>query len=427
MAILYDKKSLLENKKFVETVSSIYTVAPEEAADRVEALVNEHKRSFGADAADTVLFSAPGRIEVVGNHTDHNNGKVIAAAISVDLLGAVSETKDNKIVVNSIGYPSVSVDITDLEPKEDEKGDSAALVRGIVKAFVDRGLNVGGFIATTTSDVFKGAGMSSSASFELFVAEVLNSFYNGGVVSAIDKAIISQYAENVYFGKPSGLMDQMAISVGGASYIDFKDPKAPLVEKMHWPFENDMSVFVVNCGGDHCNLTPNYAAIMTEMRAIAGEFGQEKLRFVDKGEFYSSIGALKDKYSGRAILRAMHYFEENERVDEMKQAIADEDPDLACELITESGFSSMTKLQNCYPEGDFSEPIPLALSLTQEYAGTYAYRVHGGGFAGTILAMVAPDAEEYGDYMGLIYGAENVHKLKIRDTGAMRLDLESEE
>ncbi|HIU60000.1 MAG TPA: galactokinase, partial [Candidatus Stercoripulliclostridium merdigallinarum] len=179
MAILYDKKSLLENKKFVETVSSIYTVAPEEAADRVEALVNEHKRSFGADAADTVLFSAPGRIEIVGNHTDHNNGKVIAAAISVDLLGAVSETKDNKIVVNSIGYPSVSVDITDLEPKEDEKGDSAALVRGIVKAFVDRGLNVGGFIATTTSDVFKGAGMSSSASFELFVAEVLNSFYNG--------------------------------------------------------------------------------------------------------------------------------------------------------------------------------------------------------------------------------------------------------
>ena len=210
MAILYDKKSLLENKKFVETVSSIYTVAPEEAADRVEALVNEHKRSFGADAADTVLFSAPGRIEIVGNHTDHNNGKVIAAAISVDLLGAVSETKDNKIVVNSIGYPSVSVDITDLEPKEDEKGDSAALVRGIVKAFVDRGLNVGGFIATTTSDVFKGAGMSSSASFELFVAEVLNSFYNGGVVSAIDKAIISQYAENVYFGSV-GRKDALAV------------------------------------------------------------------------------------------------------------------------------------------------------------------------------------------------------------------------
>ncbi len=427
MAILYDKKSLLENKKFVETAEAVYTVGAEAAAERVEALVNEHRKSFGADAHDTVLFSAPGRIEIVGNHTDHNNGKVIAAAVSVDLLGAVSETKDDKIVVNSVGYPSVSVDINDLEPKEDEKGDSAALVRGIVKAFKDRGLNVGGFIATTTSDVFKGAGMSSSASFELFVAEVLNSLYNGGAVSAIDKAIISQYAENVYFGKPSGLMDQMAISVGGAGYIDFEDPKAPIVEKMHWPFERDASIFVVNCGGDHCNLTPNYAAIMTDMRAIAKEFGQEKLRFVDKGEFYSSIGVLKDKYSGRAILRAMHFFEENERVETMKQAIEDEDLDLATTVIGESGYSSMVKLQNCYPEGDDSEPIPLALSLTEEYAGTYAFRVHGGGFAGTILVLVAPDAEEYGDYMGLIYGPENVHKLKIRDTGAMRFDLEPEE
>lgn len=427
MAILYDKKSLLQNKKFVDTVSDLYSVDAETAAERVEALVKEHRRSFGSDADNTILFSAPGRIEIVGNHTDHNNGKVVAAAISVDLLGAVSETKDNKIVINSVGYPSVSVDITELEPIESEKGDSAALVRGICRAFRDRGLNIGGFIATTTSDVFKGAGMSSSASFELFVAEVLNSLYNGGAVSPTDKAIMSQYAENVYFGKPSGLMDQMAISVGGASYIDFLDPAAPVVEKMHWPFGEMATIFVVNCGGDHCNLTPNYAAIMEEMSLIAHEFGKEKLRFVDEGEFFASVPELKNKYTGRAILRAMHYFEENERVDEMKKAIAEEDLDLACVLISESGQSSMMKLQNCYPEGDFSEPIPLALAITEQYAGMYALRVHGGGFAGTILVLVAPDAEEYGEYMSYIYGAENVHKLKIRDAGAMRLDIDTEE
>ena len=350
MAILYDKKSLLENKKFLDRVSELYTASPEDAAQRVENLVSRHRISFGSAADEVVLFSAPGRIEIAGNHTDHNNGKVLAAAISVDLLGAVSPSEEPKIVVNSIGYPSVSVDLTDLEPKEREQGDSAALVRGIARAFKDRGYNIGGFVATTTSDVFKGAGMSSSASFELFVAEVLNDFYNGGVVSAVEKAIISQYAENVYFGKPSGLMDQSAISIGGVSYIDFMDAGAPVVEKLGWDFPE--LIYVVNCGGDHCNLTANYAAIMQEMRLIASEFGADKLRFVDKNEFYASVGRLRKKYSGRAILRAMHYFEENERVDALKDAIASRDGREAYALINESGMSSQLKLQNCYPEGD---------------------------------------------------------------------------
>ncbi len=423
MAILYDKKSLLENKNFVLAAEKLYTASPEDMAQRTSDIVTRHRLSFGSAADEVRLFSAPGRIEIAGNHTDHNNGKVLAAAISVDLLGAVSLTAEPKIIVNSIGYPSVSVDLNDLEPKDREKGDSAALVRGIARAFRDRGYNIGGFLATTTSDVFKGAGMSSSASFELFVAEVLNAAYNGGIVSDVEKAVISQYAENVFFGKPSGLMDQSAISIGGVSYIDFKDPAAPVVEKLEWPFDKESIIYVVNCGGDHCNLTANYAEIMQDMKKVANEFGAEKLREIEPGEFYAAMGELKAKYPGRAILRAMHYFEENDRVDELKDAISFDDSAKAFSVINASGLSSQLKLQNCYPEGDFSEPIPLALAIAKDYAGVKAARVHGGGFAGTILVITDIEADEFGEYMSSLYGAENVHRLKIRAEGATEIDL----
>ena len=328
MAILYDKKSLLENKKFLAAAEEIYACDVEKSAERVESLVAEHIKSV---EGETLIFSSPGRIEVCGNHTDHNNGKVLAAAVSVDLLAAVTPLKERKIVVKSMGYPVVEVDIDDLEPKKEEEGTSYALVRGVCRALKDRGYALGGFYATTVSDVFKGAGMSSSASFEVFVAEVENALYNGGVISAVEKAIVSQYAENVFFGKPSGLMDQSAIALGGVSYIDFIDPAAPEVEKLNWEF-NDTTVFVVNCGGDHCELTPQYAAIRAEMEEVAALFGQEKLRFVDAGEFYTSIPAIKDKVSGRALLRAMHYFEENDRVEALREAIREGDEDIAYAL-----------------------------------------------------------------------------------------------
>ena len=391
MAILYDKKSLLENKKFLAAAEEIYACDVEKSAERVESLVAEHIKSVNGE---TLIFSSPGRIEVCGNHTDHNNGKVLAAAVSVDLLAAVTPLKERKIVVKSMGYPVVEVDIDDLEPKKEEEGTSYALVRGVCRALKDRGYALGGFYATTVSDVFKGAGMSSSASFEVFVAEVENALYNGGVISAVEKAIVSQYAENVFFGKPSGLMDQSAIALGGVSYIDFIDPAAPEVEKLNWEFD-DTTVFVVNCGGDHCELTPQYAAIRTEMEEVAALFGQEKLRFVDAGEFYTSIPAIKDKVSGRYA------------------------------LIVASGESSYKKLQNCYAEGDHSEPIPLALALCESYDGVRAFRVHGGGFAGTVLAFVDNDAkEEFNEYMGNIFGKENVYMLKIRNSGAVMLDLD---
>ena len=420
MAILYDKKSLLNNNKFVKTANALYGGNVEKAAERYATLVQAHRENVDGEI---IFYSASGRIEVTGNHTDHNNGKVLCAAVSVDLLACVTPLKEEKIVVKSLGYPVVEVDIRDLDIHEEEKGGSFALVRGVCKAFKDRGYNIGGFYATTVSDVFKGAGMSSSASFEVLVSVILDNLYNGDSISAVEKAIISQYAENVYFGKPSGLMDQSAIALGGVSYIDFKDPSNPQVEKLEWDFD-DSTVFVVNCGGDHCNLTPQYAAIREEMEAIAKEFGEEKLRFVNENEFFMSIPELKNKFSGRAILRAMHYFDENARVEALREAIRNGDEDLAYSIITESGISSYQKLQNCYAEGDPSEPIPLALAICQEIEGVLAYRVHGGGFAGTILAFVENEcADNFNASMAYIFGDENVYRLKIRNEGGTRLDL----
>lgn len=420
MAILYDKKSLLENNKFVKTATALYGGNVEKAAERYEALAKAHKENVDGEI---IFYSASGRIEVTGNHTDHNNGKVLCAAVSVDLLACVTPLAEQKIIVKSLGYPVVEVDIRDLDIHEEEKGGSFALVRGVCKAFKDRGYNIGGFYATTVSDVFKGAGMSSSASFEVLVSAILDNLYNGDSISAVEKAIISQYAENVYFGKPSGLMDQSAIALGGVSYIDFKDPANPQVEKLNWDFD-DSTVFVVNCGGDHCNLTPQYAAIREEMEAIAKEFGEEKLRFVNEDEFYMSIPELKNKFSGRAILRAMHYFEENERVEVLREAIRNGDEELAYDVISASGISSYQKLQNCYAEGDPSEPIPLALALCGALEGVLAYRVHGGGFAGTILAFVDNEyADDFNEFMAHTFGDANVYRLKIRNEGGTRLDL----
>ena len=420
MAILYDKKSLAANNKFIATAEALYGGNVEACAERYAMLAEAHKQNV---EGEIIFYSASGRIEVTGNHTDHNNGKVLCAAVSVDLLAAVTPLAEPKIVVKSLGYPVVEVDINDLSIHEEEKGGSFALVRGVCKAFKDRGYNIGGFYATTVSDVFKGAGMSSSASFEVLISAILDNLYNGDSISAVEKAIISQYAENVYFGKPSGLMDQSAIALGGVSYIDFEDPSNPQVEKLDWGFD-DTTVFVVNCGGDHCNLTPNYAAIREEMEAVAGEFGQKKLRFVDVDEFYASIPALKEKFSGRAILRAMHYFEENERVEALREAIRSADEELAYDIITMSGISSYQKLQNVYAEGDCSEPIPLALALCEGFDGVMAYRVHGGGFAGTILAFVDNDcADDFHGYMSTVFGDKNVYRLKIRNVGGTRLDL----
>lgn len=420
MATVEYKNKLLLSNNFVTEVTQRLGCDANIMADRFAPLIAEHQKQF---AGDYMLFSSPGRIEVCGNHTDHNNGKVIAAAVTADTIAVVTPLATNTVIINSVGYPLVQVDISDTNIYEAESGTSFALVRGVVKGLLDRGYKVGGFAATTISQVFKGAGMSSSASFEVLVCEIINSIYNNDSVPDIQKAIISQYAENVYFGKPSGLMDQASIALGGISYIDFKDTSAPVVSKPQWQFDN-LSVVVVNCGGDHCDLTPQYAAIRYEMEAVAQFFGQSKLRFVGKTRFLDGISDLRKAVSGRAIMRAMHYYDENNRVDALVDAINAKDIQQAMDIITASGSSSYKKLQNCYAEGDLSQPIPLALAMCERFNGVAAYRVHGGGFAGTILTFVANDKKEaFCKYMSAIFGTENVFSVGIRKVGTTKINL----
>ncbi|MGI6136503.1 MAG: galactokinase [Clostridiales bacterium] len=419
MAIRYEKKSLLNNSKFSQISNEIYNVDIDTAAERVAFIASKHIEKVKGNVD---IFSSPGRIEMIGNHTDHNHGEVLAAAVSVDLLAAVTKTNDNIVTINSVGYPIVTVDLNDLKINKTEFGDSSALVRGVAKGFIDRGYKVGGFYATTTSDVFKGAGMSSSAAFELLVSEIFNVYYNGGIVDPITKAIISQFAENVYFGKPSGLMDQSAISFGGISHIDFQDPKNPIAEKVEWPFK-DISVAVVNCGGDHANLTPEYAAIRTEMEKVAQIYGVTTLRDVPEQEFYDKLPIVKEKVSGRAILRSIHFFDENKRVRKVYQALKEKNKEDVFGGVNESGRSSYAKLQNCYPEHDHSQTIPLALAIAEKTPGVVASRVHGGGFAGTILVFVETnEMKGFIDIMSKFFGADNIYDLKIRNSGVTKLD-----
>lgn len=415
MAMDLWKKRLTESSDFKKSVAALYhgqTV--EAAAERYAKLIDRH---LSNNAGDVRVFSSPGRIEVIGNHTDHNNGKVVCAAVTIDTLAAVTVRDDNVITVDSEGFPIVRVSTDDLQVNEKEFGTSEALIRGIVKGMKDRGYKVGGFDASTVTNVFKGAGVSSSAAFEVLAVEILNVLYNGGKMTKIEKAIVAQYAENVYFGKPSGLMDQSAIALGNVSYIDFENLSDPKVKTLSWDFD-DVDIVIVNCGGDHCNLTPNYAAIRSEMESVAAFFGKKVLREVPEERMHAEIAGLKSAVPGRAVLRAFHYYEENGRVERLASALEEKRESDALGIIAESGNSSWKLLQNCYPEGQNEEPIPLALSIAERTAGVRAARVHGGGFAGTVLMVV--DNGKTADIVGkfaALYGAENVFVLGIRAEG----------
>jgi len=344
----------------------------------------------------------------------------VAAAVTVDSLAAVTKTNDNIITVKSKGYEDVSVDVTDLEIKPEEKGRSHSLVRGVVKGFRDRGYAVGGFTATTTSDVFKGAGMSSSASFEVLISQILNEFYNHCLIRPVERAIISQYAENVYFGKPSGLMDQSAIALGGISFIDFKDEKFPVVKKLDFKFDG-VSAVVINCGGDHSDLTKCYAEIKSDMEAVARFFGEKKLRSVDEKAFYSSFKQLYEATGGRAVLRAKHFFDEDARVLALVKAVKRADEAGFMKIINASGRSSSEYLKNLYPEGDGKMPVPFGLAAVEKM-GVLASRVHGGGFAGTILVFVkTADLKNFVNKANKIFGKENVYAVGIRKEGAAKI------
>ena len=409
----------LDAKNFcAETLAELYGAAAEDGARRLGAVARTFEATFGRAPAD--LFSSPGRIEIVGNHTDHNAGKVLAAAVNVDTVAAVSPREDGVIEVKSEDYPPMLVELSDVSFKASELGTSAALIKGVADFYLRAGVRVGGFSACMTSTVPRGSGMSSSSSFELMIAEILNVYYNSGSLDPVFKARASQYAENVYFGKPSGLMDQTAISVGGVNMIDFRDFERPEFENAKWSFD-DLDIFVAATGGDHSDLTDDYAAIPAEMKAVAEAMGGKLLRDIDPAAFYAAEDGLRSSLSPRALLRAEHFFEENVRVEQAAAAIASGDEKAFLDAVNASGVSSAVKLQNLRSSrGD--RALEDALDFAGTLDGVAAKRVHGGGFAGTILLFVRKASScAVKDALIRRFGADNVFELSVRSSGATRV------
>lgn len=417
-----DIANLKSNPKFIKAVDELYTEQNglDYQVARYQEVYNEHKSKYDGDV---MFVSSPGRIELCGNHTDHNNGKVLCASISVDTIACVTPNDDNVIVINSFGYPPVTVSLDELIKDYALFGKSDALVKGVCKYLVDNGYKIGGFYATTTSDVFKGAGVSSSASFEVMVAEILNILYNDGKLDKLTKAKASHYAESEFFGKPCGLLDQSAIALGGVSFIDFKSTKNPKIESIAWDFD-EIDIVLTNTGGDHANLTPHYASIRKEMEEVAGLLGHKTLRKVKEEDFYKNLPMLQDKVSGRALLRAMHFYNENRRVVDAANAIKKGKLKKFAEAINGSGNSSYMLLQNCYPAEDVAQRIPLGVNLSKQMDKVKAVRVHGGGFAGTVLAFVDKSAtDEYTKMMKSVFGDENVFVIGVRNHGTCLVDI----
>ena len=369
-------------------------------------------------------FSAPGRTEIGGNHTDHQHGCVLAAAVNLETLADVSLNESDTIWVQSEGYPVFGVDLTDLSVHEEEKNTTAALVRGVAAAFAQRGAKLQGFDMAVTSTVLPGSGLSSSAAFEVLVGTILNELFFDRKLSAIEIAQIGQYAENVYFGKPCGLMDQMASSVGGMVYIDFADPENPIVEKIDFDFQKEgYDLCIIDSGADHADLTDEYAAITRELKELCAFFGKEYLRQIPETDFMAALPKLRETVSDRSILRAMHVYRENERVAAQCDALKTNDINSFLRLVTESGHSSWMYMQNINPAGAVQkQPVAFALALCDSLLrGKGAYRVHGGGFAGTVQAFVPHHMlDGFKEAVEAGLGKGSCHVLNVRPYGGVR-------
>ena len=371
------------------------------------------------------VFSVSGRSEISGNHTDHNRGEVLAASVSLDIIAIAAPTDDGMIRVTSEGFGENEVNLGYLEPLEGEEGTSAALIRGVCDGLVKRNRAIGGFCAYMTSSVLGGSGLSSSAAFEDMIGNIENHLYNDGEADYIEISQISQYAENVHFGKPCGLMDQIACAAGGFVHIDFADPKNPICEKIDLDLANHgYSLCVVNTGGSHADLTADYAAVPAEMKKVAEFFGKEVLRDCTKDDVIANIAALRDYAGDRAILRAIHFFDENERVKKASAYLANDDIDGFLAVIKASGESSAMLLQNYFtPKAPAEQGITLACAAANSVlAPEGVCRVHGGGFAGTIQAFV-PSAklEAFTSVMESAFGAGAVTVLSVRPVGMTKI------
>ena len=391
--------------------------------ERYAVLVRRHAELFG-ERADIQLISAPGRTEIGGNHTDHNRGRVLAASVNLDALCAASPREDMKVRFYSEGYAPVEMDLTDLDPRAGEAG-TPALIRGVAAGMKQAGYRIGGFDAAVTSTVAGGSGLSSSAALEVMLTGVLDSLYNNFDMPYVLRAQISKQAENVYFGKPSGLLDQMASAAGGLVTVDFRDTDHPEVEAISYDFaKKGYALVVVATGGSHANLTDHYAAIPTEMKAVAECFGQQVLRGVTAGQLMENAGTLREKVSDRAVLRAFHFIREDERVPEQVAALKEDRIEDFLQLIIDSGRSSYMYLQNIYAD-PADQSLSLALCMAEEMLrGRGAWRIHGGGFAGTTLNFVPLDmVDRFVETMNRTFGEGACSVLNIRPVGVARINL----
>jgi galactokinase len=371
------------------------------------------------------LFSAPGRSEIGGNHTDHQHGCALGAAVNLDVIAVVSFHDEGVIRFYSEGYGLTEVDLSDLSVHEEEMGKSISIIRGICARFSDMGVKIGGFDAYSVSDVLSGSGLSSSAAFETLIGTIIDVQYNDCRAGEIEIAKIGQYAENVYFGKGSGLLDQMVCSVGGFVFLDFHDTANPVVERHSFDFAAaGYNLCITDTKGSHSDLTDDYVAVPTEMKSVAACFDREVLRDVDEKEFYNAIPALREKCSDRAILRAIHFFGENRRAIAEADALERGDIDRFFALYKQSAASSADLLQNLYStKKPLEQAIPLGIAISKSVLGdSGAVRVHGGGFAGTIQAFVPLDkTETYRDKMDALFGAGSCYVLRIRPVGGVKI------
>lgn len=408
----------------MEQYSAIYadiTAAGKRLADAVDSFT----AIFG-DRGDIAILSVPGRSEIIGNHTDHNRGKVLAGAIDRDIIAVVAKNDDGVIRFHSDGYNPNVINILDTHTADNfEKYTSAALIGGVVNGFEGRGYAVGGFDCYSNTKVLKGSGISSSAAYEVMIGNILNHLYNGGKIDNKELAHIAQYAENKFFGKPCGLMDQMACAVGGFVYIDFENAQHPAVEPISFSIgDKGYALSIVNTGGNHADLNEDYASVPREMKAVAAALGRDVLRGVTEAELLPLIPTLRETLGDRAILRALHFLRENDRVTRAADALKAGDVDTFLATVKESGRSSFEYLQNVYTNINVKEQgLSLALCLTDGFlGGEGAFRVHGGGFAGTVQVFLPKSRNAaYNAYINSVFGEGAAMTLNIRPVGAVRL------
>ena len=418
-------KEQLKNKQYDEQLKDIYVDDDklDYQRDRYVEAIEGFEQLFGE--AEVEIYSAPGRSEIGGNHTDHQHGMVLATSVNLDTIAIVEKLDSDEVEVVSKGYAPIKMSASDLEKKADESGKAVALIRGILKNMKERGYKIGGFRAFTTSDVIAAAGLSSSACFETLIGTIVSGLYNDMKIAMTEIAQIGQYAENVYFDKPSGLMDQMACAVGGLINIDFADPQKPVVNKVDVDFgKYQYNLCVVDTKGSHADLTADYADIPAEMKAVAKYFGKSYLREVSEDDFYQNIADIRKQTGDRAVLRALHFFEEEKVVMKEVKALKEDDFAEFLTLITQSGNSSYRYLQNIYSNHDVdNQAVSVALGMSEIILQDEGVcRVHGGGFAGTIQIFVKHDfVNEYKQRIEKVFGEGSCYVLNIRKYGGIKI------